>query len=115
MCRKVWRGERWLEQWKEGEIIPILKKWYGERVENYRGVTLMSSLHKVYATTLADRLREDVEKKGILPGNQAGFRIEMETMDQMYYLNYLINRQLERDKRIIAIFIDLKATFDSID
>lgn len=115
MCRRIWRGEGWPEQWKEGEIIPILKKAEGERVENHRGVTVMSSLYKVYATALADRLKEDVEENEILPGNQAGFRKGMGTIDQIYALNYLINRQLGRDKGIIALFIDLKAAFDSVD
>lgn len=31
-------------------------------------------------------------------------------------LNYIINRQLERrGRKIVAMFIDLKAAFDSID
>jgi len=35
-----------------------------------------------------------MEGKGIISSNQAGFRKRMETMDQIYTLNYLINRQL---------------------
>lgn len=37
----------------------------------------MSTLHKMYMRVLAKRLRE-VEEKGIIPGNQTGFRKEME-------------------------------------
>lgn len=34
----------------------------------------------------------------------------------MYVLNYLINRRIERkEKEMIALFIDLKAAFDSVD
>ena len=29
VCNRVWKGEEWLEDWKEGVIIPIVKK--GER------------------------------------------------------------------------------------
>jgi len=37
-------------------------------------------------------------------------------MDQCYALNYLINRQLGREKgEMIVLFIDLKAAFDSVD
>lgn len=115
MCKKVWMGEGWPDQWKEGEIIPIIKKGVGDRVENYRGVAVMASLYKIYVSTLADRLKDDIEEKGILPENQAGFRRGMSTMDQIYALNYIINRQLGRDKGTIALFIDLKAAFDSVD
>jgi len=39
----------------------------------------------------------------------------MGTMDQIYTLNYLVNRQLGKEKGgIIALFIDLKAAFDSL-
>lgn len=34
----------------------------------------MSSLYKIYTATLAERLRENVEGKGLVPPNQAGFK-----------------------------------------
>lgn len=49
-----------------------------KKAGDYRGVTLMSTLHKMYMRVLAKRLREEVEEKGIIPGNQTGFRKEME-------------------------------------
>jgi len=65
---------------------------------------------------LAERLKEEVEEKKLIPGNQARFRRGMGTMDQIYALNYLINRQIGRDKgKMIGMFIDLKAAFDSVD
>jgi len=116
ICRRVWRGEGWLDQWKEGGIVPIMKKGDGERVENYRGVTLMPSIYRIYTTILAERLREKVEGKGIIPSNQTGFRKGMGTIDQIYTLNYLVNRQLGKEKgSLVALFIDLKAAFDSLD
>ena len=37
-------------------------------------------------------------------------------MDQIYALNYLINRQLGKKRgKMTAVFVDLKAAFDSID
>lgn len=40
----------------------------------------------------------------------------MGTIDQIYALNYLINRQLGKEKgKMAVIFIDLKAAFDSVD
>jgi len=57
-----------------------------------------------------------VEGKGIIPSNQTGFRKGMGTMDQIYTLNYLVNRQLGKEKGgMIALFINLKAAFDSLE
>jgi len=92
VCRRVWRGKDWLDQWREGGIVPILKKGNGEMVENYRGVTLIPLMYKIYMTILAERLREEMEGKVIIPSNQTGFRKRMGMMDQIYTLNYLVNR-----------------------
>jgi len=35
MCNRVWKGEKWIEEWNEG-IVPIRKKGEGEKVEEYR-------------------------------------------------------------------------------
>lgn len=56
-CNRVWLGQGWPESWKEGEIVPLVKKGEGDRVEEYRGITLMPSPYKVYAMVLAERLR----------------------------------------------------------
>ncbi|KAL6420494.1 hypothetical protein ACFW04_013829 [Cataglyphis niger] len=100
ICNRVWKGEGWIEEWNEGVIVPILKKEEGERVEEYRG----------------GRLSKEVEEKGLVPQNQTGFRRGLETMDNIFILNYLVNRQLSKKKgKLIAFFIDLKAAFDSVD
>jgi len=115
-CNRVWRGEGWPGEWKEGVLLPILKKGQGMRVEEYRGVTVMPSLYKIYTTVLVDRLREEVETKEMLPQSQTGFRKGIGTIDNIFTLNYLINRQIGRKGgKMVAVFVDLRAAFDSVD
>lgn len=64
---------------------------------------------------LAKRIKEEIEGKGAIPHNQTGFRKRMGIMDKIYVLNSLANRQLGKKKAIIAMFVDLKAAFDSVD
>lgn len=65
---------------------------------------------------LADRLKEEVEEKRLIPQNQTGFRKGLRTIDNIFALNYLINRQLSRERgKMVAFFIDLKAAFDSME
>ncbi|XP_017880858.1 uncharacterized protein LOC108625382 [Ceratina calcarata] len=68
ICRRVWRG--WPQGWKEEITVPIVKKGTGLKVEEYRGVTLMPTLYKVYASVLARRLEKEVEEKRMVPENQ---------------------------------------------
>lgn len=118
----VWRlcngmeSEGWPDVWKEGLVVLIAKKDEGERVEDYKGVTLMPTLYKVYASALAERVRKETEEKRIIPHNQIGFRKGMGTMDNIHVLNCIINKQLgKKEGKLIALFINLKAAFDTVN
>lgn len=41
-CSRVWRGEGRPEQWTDEIIVLLVKKGMADRIEDYRGVTLMS-------------------------------------------------------------------------
>lgn len=50
-----------------------------------------------------------------MPPNQTRFRKGVEMIDNVYVLNYLINRQIERKGKLILVFMDLRAAFNSVD
>lgn len=61
-------------------------------------------------------MREEVEGKEILPENETGFRKRLGTINNIFVVNYLMNRQLvKRGGSLVALIVDLKAAFDSID
>jgi len=91
-----------------------VKKEDGKKKNDYRGVMLKPTLYKMYMAILAKKL-EDNESKRIIPHNQTGFRKKMETIDNVYVFNYLINKQLGKGKKLVVIFVDLKAAFDTVD
>lgn len=66
--------------------MPIRKKRKGDKVEDYREVTIMTTIYKVYGAALADKLKEEVEEKEMIPPNQTGFRKGMGTIDNIYVL-----------------------------
>jgi len=116
ICNRIWEGEEWIDEWCEGVVVPIRKQGEGESVEDYRGITLMPTLYKVYAMILGRRLEGEIEEGGMIPQNQTGFRRGKGTIDNIYVLNYLVNRQIHKDRgKLIAFFVDLRAAFDSVD
>lgn len=50
----------------------------------------MQTAYKMYASELPERLRNEIEKKNLLPPNQTEFRKRMGTIYTI--LNYLINK-----------------------
>ena len=62
------------EEWLTGLIIPIFKKKGSkEDCNNYRGITLLSCLGKLFTSILNNRLYAFCEENKILGESQAGF------------------------------------------
>lgn len=62
------------------------------------------ALYKIYVMVSGERLEEEVEEKNLIPQNQTGFRRGMGTMDNVFVLNYLVNRQLREKGKLVAFF-----------
>lgn len=117
VIRKIWKTGNIPEKWKQSIVVPLYKRGDTENVENYRGISLLCSAYKVYAEILRKRLDKKVEDKGMLSESQTGFRKHRSTIDNIYTLTHIIQREQEKekDKKIYALFIDLKAAFDNVD
>ncbi|KAH0818793.1 hypothetical protein GEV33_003998 [Tenebrio molitor] len=86
------------------------------RAENYRGITLLNTGYKLYASVLSERMKREIEEKGVLPDSQAGFRKGRGTVDNVYILDHLAKNELKKKGgRMCALFIDFKAAFDKVD
>lgn len=51
----------------------------------------------LYAMVLQRRLEKEIEEKNMLPEEQAGFRKRRGVLDNMYVLNWVVNRELKRE------------------
>lgn len=57
-----------------------------------------------------------MKSKEILPPSQTEFRRGMGTINQIFVSNYLINKRVaKRSRRMVVMFIDMKAAFVSVD
>ena len=102
------------ESWSEGYIIPILKKGDKEEPSNYRGITLLSTVGKLFTRILNNRLNEWAEEYNVYVEAQAGFRKSMGTVDNIFILNSLITRSLNKSEQLYCAFIDFTKAFDFV-
>ena len=101
--------------WLEGIIRPIYKnKGDIKNVENFRPITILSCLGKLFTAMLNNRLTEFLDKNDKLSENQAGFRKGYGTTDHMFVLNSLIEIMKVSKKKLFCAFIDFSQAFDSI-
>ena len=102
------------EEWEEGYIIPLHKKGSANDVENYRGITLLSILGKLFTRVLNNRLSEWAENYYVLIEAQAGFRPGMGTTDNIFVLHGLITHILNQGSKLYCAFVDLTKAFDYV-
>lgn len=103
------------DDWGLAIIVPIYKKGNREDPANYRPISLLSNISKLYSRHLHRKLKDWLEQEGILAEEQAGFREGRTTIDQCFVLQHLIEKYISNKvTSLYAAYIDLKAAFDSI-
>lgn len=93
IIKQVWKEGITPKDWKTSVIVPIFKKGDQEKAENYRGISLMCTAYKIFAEVLRGRLETEVDRKMIMPESQCGFRKGRGTIDNIFILNHLIQRE----------------------
>ena len=114
LFNKVYATGHFPETWSEGYVIPLHKKGSINDVENYRGITLLSNLGKLFTRVLNNRLGEWAETYGVLIEAQAGFRPGMSTVDNNFVLHGLISHILNSGRKLYCAFVDFTKAFDYI-
>ncbi len=114
LCKQVFSLEVYPETWARGLIFPIFKGGSEEDKYNplkYRGITLLSVLGKLYTAILNERVNKWIEMRGILVKEQAGFRKNRSTVDQLFILTELIKN---RRGETYVCFIDIQKAYDRV-
>ncbi|CAB0029226.1 unnamed protein product [Trichogramma brassicae] len=108
---RIWEGEEVPDDWRTAIIVPLYKKGDVNKPGNYRGISLLPTAYKVYTEIIRGRLVKEIEEKKILPEGQAGFRKGRSTMDNLYTLNYVIQKAKKDKEKVYATFYRLKEGF----
>ena len=104
------------EDWCIGVIIPIYKnKGASDNPDNYRGITLLSCVGKLFTALLNKRLTCYLDCVGGIGDEQAGFRQDYSTVDHVFTLYSIIEMYLSQGKRLYCAFIDYKKAFDMVN
>ena len=69
----VWDGECAPSYWREGLIVSLFKKGDREDPGNYRGITLLNVVGKLYSRVINNRLLKHIELNHMLHEGQGGF------------------------------------------
>ena len=103
------------EAWLKGTILPIYKnKGPSSDPKNYRPITIVSCFGKLFTSVLNERLQTFSEQYSLICENQAGFRKDYSTIDNIFLLHTLISLSNLFKKKMYCIFIDFEKAFDKV-
>lgn len=103
-------------QWILITINPIYKKGDVTNPANYRPISLIPVITKIFTSILNNRLIDWLNAHNILLEEQAGFRKGYSCLDQIFVLNCLISSKLKKKRgKLYSVFVDFKGAFDNID
>ena len=98
-------------------IIKVLYKNKGDinNVNNYRGITLLSCLGKLFTSVINERLHTYLKLENLLGSEQAGFRAKHSTLDHIFALQVLSNFYINSSKQLFCCFVDYSKAFDFVN
>ena len=103
------------ESWTIGTIKPIYKnKGSVKDPDNYRPITILSCMGKLFTAVLNNRLTAYINDETIVGEEQLGFRAGYSTIDGVFALHSIHAILKQRKKQLFCAFIDLKKCFGSI-
>ena len=103
------------ERLKTSRVVPIFKGGDHLDVNNYRGVSLIDNLSKIMEKAMATKFQGFLDHTGFYYENQFGFRPKMSTSMAVTKVMNFLSKEMNKNKHTMAIFLDIKKAFDSVD
>ena len=102
------------KSFKIGKQTPIHKG--GEiKVQNYRPITVCSSISKVLEKVVRDRVNKYLKRINILNNSQFGFRSKHSTNQAIINLAEITLESLENKLTVGGVFLDIAKAFDCVN
>lgn len=100
---------------KLGRVRPIHKKGNVTKRENFRPITTLHIISKVFEKLMYARLISFFNRFNILSSNQFGFQTSRSTADALLVFLDSAFASIEARQQILAVFLDFSKAFDTVD
>lgn len=96
-----------------GIVALFFKKGDKTLLKNYRPITLLSHVYKLFSKVLTNRLASRFD--AFQPPEQAGFRKGYSTIDHIHTVRQVIQKSEEYNQPLCLAFVDYEKAFETIE
>ena len=101
--------------WKVSSVVPVFKNVEeSSAAKNYRPVSLLSMVSKVFEKLVNNRIVDHLEKCGYFSDFQYGFRFSLSTADLLTVVSDRIARAFNRSGATRAVALDISKAFHRV-
>ena len=100
---------------KIGTVIPIHKKDCTKTTSNYRPISILPNISKIFERTVYNQITSFLNQHNLLYKLQSGFRKNYSTLTSTTYLLNTISTSTDKNLTTIAIFLDMSKAFDLVN
>ena len=100
---------------KVAKVVPIYKEGDRDTFSNYRPISLLSPISKIFERLIYSRIYSYIEKFDLLSDNQFGFRKKRKTVDALACAIEQIRTAMNAKHPSCCVFLDVKKAFDTLD
>jgi len=113
LINQCMREEKLPDELELAQVVTLYKKGNVEDPGNYRPISLLQSLYKIYATMIQMRLAANIEEK--IWKTQYGFRAKHSTAEALYITRRIQDFYETHGDKFFMLFLDWEKAFDKVD
>ena len=108
-----WESQELPEEQLRARVVLIYKKGDTSKYENYRPISLLNSMYKIFAAIVQKRLAKTLDKH--LQKTQFGFRKDKSTADAIHLIRRMTEQGQQTRNKIHMVLLDWEKAFDKVD
>ncbi len=114
IMNKIKNNMYYPDNWTEGITSLLLKEGDDEDPNNYRAITVINIIAKLFAIMINERLHAFLDKEKIIKKEQIGFVKKCRPADHLFVLKSLIDHYNNKGEKLYTCFVDFQKAFDSV-
>ncbi|CAH2104164.1 unnamed protein product [Euphydryas editha] len=100
------------ELWKKAKIVPVYKKGDNKNVKNYRPVSILSCIFKLFESLVCPIVTRHLESQ--ISEYQHGFRKGRSVQTNLVSFMSYLSKEIDRRQQVDSIYMDFSSAFDKV-